>query len=176
MNMNLTTSQHFSLALRSCVVALLVCLLAGCGFQLRGQRALPFHSIYLGMSPYDDLAVAIKRELRANNDTQVTDTLQEAQVNMVVLVNSKEKAILSLNSQGTVREYQLRQHFAFRLVDKAGLEVMPYNEINVSRDISFNDSQILAKEQEESLLYRDMQNDLVQQLMRRLSTAKLNTP
>lgn len=155
-------------------VVLATAMLSACGFQLRGQRAMPFQSIYLQMSPYEDMAVSIKRQLRANGDTQVTDKPDDAQVQLVVVRDTKEKAILSLNSAGTVREYQLRQHFAFRLIDKAGMEVMPFNDIYVTRDISFNDSQILAKEQEETLLYRDMSNDIVQQLMRRLAAAKLN--
>ena len=41
------------------------------------------------------------------------------------------------------------------------------------RDITFNDSQVLAKEQEEALLYRDMLSDLVTQIMRRLQAAKV---
>ncbi len=45
-------------------------------------------------------------------------------------------------------------------------------DLQVQRDISFNDSQRLSKESEEVLLYRDMQTDLVQQLMRRIAAAK----
>ena len=44
----------------------------------------------------------------------------------------------------------------------------------LTRDISFND-QVLAKEAEEVLLYRDMQTDMVQQIVRRLSAAQLAT-
>ncbi|MFN0162016.1 MAG: LPS assembly lipoprotein LptE, partial [Burkholderiales bacterium] len=33
----------------------------------------------------------------------------------------------------------------------------------------FNDTQVLAKESEEALLYRDMQTDMVQQVLRRLA-------
>jgi LPS-assembly lipoprotein len=42
------------------------------------------------------------------------------------------------------------------------------------RDISFSDERVLAKEQEEALLYRDMQNDMVQQIMRRMAAAKVS--
>ena len=67
----------------------------------------------------------------------------------------------------------MRQRFSFRLVDKHGQEVIAPNEILLRRDLAFDDSQVLAKEQEEILLYRDMQGDLVQQLMRRLSAARM---
>jgi len=42
----------------------------------------------------------------------------------------------------------------------------------LSRDVTFNDTEILAKEAEEQLLFRDMQADMVQQIIRRLAAAK----
>ena len=148
-------------------------LAAGCGFQLRGQRPLPFDTLYLGMSEYSDLAAAIRRQIHAGSNTRVVSNKEEAQVRLEVLADAKEKAILALNTQGRVREYQLRLRYAFRLVDKNGQEVLAPNEILLRRDLAFDDSQVLAKEQEEILLYRDMQGDLVQQLMRRLAAAKM---
>jgi LPS-assembly lipoprotein len=95
-------------------------------------------------------------------------------VRLEVLADRKEKVILALNTQGKVREYQLRHRFIFRLVDvKSGQEALPNSEIFLYRDLAFDDTQLLAKEQEEILLYRDMQNDLVQQLLRRLAAAKM---
>lgn len=148
-------------------------LVAGCGFQLRGARPMPFDSIYLGMSPYSELSAAIRRQIRANGNTIVTDNPTDAQVRLEVQADIKEKVILALNTQGRVREYQLRQRFIFRLVSKTGQEIMPSSEISLKRDLAFDNTQLLAKQQEETLLYRDMQNDLVQQLMRRLSAAKM---
>ena len=148
-------------------------LLAGCGFQLRGARPLPFKSVYLGMYQYSELAAAIRREIRANGGTVIAEKPEDAEVRLEVLADLKDKIILALNTQGRVREYQLRQRFAFRLVTKDGREVIAPNEITLRRDLAFDDSQLLAKEQEEILLYRDMQNDLVQQLMRRLAAAKM---
>lgn len=148
-------------------------LASGCGFQLRGPRPLPFESIYLGMYQYSDLAAAIRRQIRAGSTTVITEKAEDAEVRLQVLADTKEKAILALNTQGRVREYQLRQRFTFRLVDKSGQEIMGPSEIFLRRDLAFDDSQLLAKEQEEILLYRDMQGDLVQQLMRRLAAAKM---
>ena len=64
------------------------------------------------------------------------------------------------------------QKVIFRVADLKGAEWLPQSEINVRRDFSFNDSQALAKEGEERLLLADMQADVVQQLVRRLSLAK----
>ena len=51
-------------------------------------------------------------------------------------------------------------------------DLIPETELLQQRDISFNESAVLAKESEENLLYRDMQTDIVQQLMRRLAAVK----
>ena len=44
--------------------------------------------------------------------------------------------------------------------------------LTLKRDIGFNESQVIAKEAEEELLYRDMQSDLVQQILRRMSALR----
>jgi LPS-assembly lipoprotein len=68
-----------------------------------------------------------------------------------------------------VREFQLRSVVRFRLRTPQGRELIPETELVQQRDISFNESAVLAKEAEEALLYRDMQSDVVQQIMRRLA-------
>nr|MBP6727589.1 hypothetical protein [Thauera sp.] len=70
-----------------------------------------------------------------------------------------------------VREYQLTQTLRFQLLDKTGKALIAPTSISAAREYTFDDSQVLGKEQEETLLYRDMQNDLLQQLMRRLAAA-----
>jgi len=104
----------------------------------------------------------------------ITDARQinEAQVILDVLLDQREKVVLSLNASGQVREFQLRLRFRFRLRTLAGKELIPASEIALQRDISFNESAVLAKEAEENLLYRDMQSDVVQQIMRRLAAVK----
>lgn len=161
---------------RAFVAALLLATVSACGYHLRGPQTLPFSTIYLNMNRYDDLTAAIKRQIETSGSTKVVNTLPEAEVQFFLIRNEKEKYILSLTGSGTVREYQLRQRFAFRVLDKAGHEVTPYSEIYVTRDVSFSEGLELAKEQEDALLYRDMQNDILQQLMRRLARSKPATP
>jgi LPS-assembly lipoprotein len=62
---------------------------------------------------------------------------------------------------------------SYRMIDRNAVEIIPMTEISLKRDLSYSDTETLSKEAEEALLYRDMQNDAVQQLMRRLSTARL---
>lgn len=160
-------------AWRGLAVVALSIALSACGFQLRGAQPLPFESIYLGLSDASEIGAALKRNIRAVGNTRIADRPQEAQAVMSVTTETTEKRILSLNSSGRVREYQLVYRFGFQVRDNKGREFLPQNEIVLTRDISFNDDRVLAKESEEALLYRDMRADLVQQIMRRLAAAKL---
>jgi len=164
------TVRSFLLRLAACFCILS---LTACGFQLRGPKPLAFKTINLSLSPYSELAVALKRQIRTSGTTEVVDRIEDAEVRLLVLQNDREKVILSLAPNGTVREYQLRQHFQFRLHDKAGHELMSIAKIELTRDMTFSDSLVLAKDQEETQLYQDMQADLVQQIMRRLAAVKI---
>ena len=80
--------------------------------------------------------------------------------------------MVGVNATGQVREFQLRIRVRYRVRTPQGKELTPETEIVQKRDISFNESAVLAKEAEEVLLYRDMQSDIVQQLLRRLAAVK----
>jgi LPS-assembly lipoprotein len=89
-----------------------------------------------------------------------------------LLGDRREKVVVGLNATGQVREFQLRTRLVFRLRTPQGKEIIPQTELLQQRDITYNESVALAKEEEENLLYRDMQKDIVQQLMRRLAAVK----
>lgn len=149
--------------------------LAACGFQLRGAISLPFSTLYISLPETSDIRAAIKRGVEANGETRVVDNPKEAQAILTVLGDVPEKKILSYSAAGRVREYQLVRTFTFRVHDIGGRDFLPLNTMKITRDISFNDSQVLAKESEEVLLQRDMQTDLIRQLLRRLAAAKAPT-
>lgn len=144
--------------------------LSGCGFALRKAPNFAFTTLFSAIN--SQLGVELRRSLQSTRKVEViTDPrrINEAQVILDVLGDQREKVVLSLNAAGQVREFQLRLRFRFRLRTPAGKELIPDTEILQQRDISFNESAVLAKEAEETLLYRDMQSDVVQQIMRRLA-------
>jgi LPS-assembly lipoprotein len=159
--------------MRALLPLVLALLLSACGFQLRGAQPLPFTSIYIGSPESSEVGAGLKRNIRALGSTQIVDTPQEAQAVFTTIGEAKEKQILSVSGTGRVREFQLRYRLAFRVHDLKGREFIPSSEIVLVRTISFSDEVVLAKEREEELLYRDMQNDMVQQLMRRLASTKV---
>ena len=150
-------------------------LLAGCGFHLRGQAQLPFETLHIpGASP---LVVELKRNLAAASKTRLVDSPAQAQAVLGFTEETRDKVILSFNAAGRVQEYQLRYRVGFRVSDpKSGQVYLPTKEILLTRDVTYSDAQVLAKETEETLLYRDMQSDMVQQILRRMVAAQSVQP
>ncbi|MEB0162197.1 LPS assembly lipoprotein LptE [Glaciimonas sp. CA11.2] len=154
------------------IIIALTAMLAACGFHLRGTANLPFKTIYLGSATGTPLGVELKRNIQASGTTEVVPNEKGAEAVMEVISQTQEKVILTLNSQGRAREYMLYSRFSFRLKDAQQKELMPQTLITLKRDISYNESQELSKVAEEALLYRDMQTDLVQQILRRMNALK----
>jgi LPS-assembly lipoprotein len=157
---------------RLTVSVALCAMLTACGFHLRGQATLPFESIYISGSP--SFANQLARAVRAGSKTRVTDNPKDAEVTLQVLNEVRERSILSLSSTGRVQELQIRYRVSFRVADKNSREYLAPSEILLKRDLLYSDTDVLGKEQEEALLYRDMQNDAVQQVVRRLQVARLD--
>jgi len=152
-----------------------VLVLGACGFRLRGAPDMAFQSIYVTVAENSSLGNELKRNLASLGTVQViADAAQKpkAQAILDVLSEAREKTVVGVNASGQVREFQLRLRVNFRLNTPKGVELIPSTELLLQRDISFNESAVLAKEAEEALLYRDMQTDIVQQLMRRLAAIK----
>lgn len=148
---------------------------SACGFQLRTAPELAFQSLYVGAAINSSLGNELKRNLASLGNLQViTDPKLQltAQAVLDILQDQREKTVVGVNSSGQVREFQLRVRLRFRLRTAQGRELIPETELLLQRDISFNESSVLAKEAEESLLYRDMQSDIVQQLIRRLAAVQ----
>lgn len=146
--------------------------LAGCGFQLRKAPNFVFQTIFINMGEGSGIGNELRRNIEASGAVQVVRGPDQAQVILDSVTDQREKVILGLNSSGQVREFQLRLRFAFRLRTPQGKMLIQDAEILQQRDISFNEAAVLSKEAEEALLYRDMQADVVQQIMRRLAAVK----
>jgi LPS-assembly lipoprotein len=155
--------------MRILAVVVLGLVTAACGFQLRGQAKLPFDTLFV--STNTPLTIELKRNIIGGTNTKLVNTSAEAQAILSIVTEERAKTILSFTTSGTVAEFQLRYRLGFRVSDAKGRDYLPLSEIRLTRDISFNDAQVLSKESEEALLYRDMQSDMVQQILRRLSSA-----
>ncbi|MPN42631.1 LPS-assembly lipoprotein LptE [bioreactor metagenome] len=163
---------------RGLLALIIAATLAGCGFHLRGVGSgnLPYKTMHIALPDTAEVNIWLQRYIKASGSTTIVDEAKEADAIFQQLSDTRQKTILSVNAQGRVREYRLQLDYRFRVVNQKGQVLVPANEINLSRDITFDDSNVLAKDLEEGLLWRDMNNDLVNQIMRRLSIVKPRDP
>lgn len=151
--------------------------LAACGFRLRGAPDFSFKSIFVKAPASNQLARELVRTLKGagGNVRVITDVaeLPQAEVICNILSENRDRIVVGLNASGQVRELQLRLRIQFSVTGPNGEEYVPATEMLQQRDVSYNESIALSKEGEEAMLFKNMQTDLVQQLMRRLAKVKL---
>ena len=152
------------------LLVFLLAVLTSCGFRLKGTAELPFDTLYLPAS--GGIGLDLKRNIEAGTNTKVIDRPDGAQAVLEFLQEARQKEILSLSANARVREFRLIYVVSFRVHDGKGREYLPTATLQLARDFTFNDAEILAKETEEQLLYREMQADMVRQIMHRLSSAR----
>ena len=159
---------------RALVVLAMAATLTACGFKLRGSEGynLPFHSIYVNIPESSSFGAELRRNLRGLDNLKVQTEPKGAEAQVNIVSETSGKTILSLNSQGLVREYLLTYVLVFRVTNEAGVEIMAPATISLHRNLAFSEDAVLAKQGEETLLVRDMQTDAVQQILRRLAAIK----
>lgn len=158
---------------RAFMVAAIAVSLAGCGFQLRGSASLPYQSLYVDIPDSNPLGADLKRTLRAGTNTRIVAQREDAEALLTSVAESRGKTILSLSSSGRVREFRLKYTVGFRVTDPKGRDLIAPLTLSIERDFAFNDNLVLSKENEEAIIYRDMQIDMVNQVLRRLEAAPL---
>jgi LPS-assembly lipoprotein len=145
-------------------------LAAGCGFQLRRLDEVPFASLHVD-APHDGaVAQRIRSALTASKQTRLTASAAEAEAVLVLGQETRSKTILSLSGAGRVTEYRLGLRLTYGINDTDGRPLAAAETIELTRDITYDDAQVLAKSAEEQLLYRDMDDSAARRIMRRLQS------
>ena len=165
--------------------------LGGCGFRLRQAPSFAFKTLMATLPATSPLRRELRTALVSSGITVVDASLPppppqsggavpaqpappQPQVDAVldILTDQREKSVVGSTAAGQVREFQLRLRFSFKLSTPKGKELIPESEILHQRDISYSESIALSKQEEEAELYRDMQTDVVQQVLRRLAAVR----
>ena len=157
---------------RRWLAALPLLALAGCGFELRRAADLQFQSIALvGFPPRSPLAEELRTALERT--VQVKASPDQAQVILQALSEERLRRVVAFTASGQVRDIQLRLRLKYRAQTPAQRQLIPDSEIELIRELSFIESKALGKEQEAQDLFREMQSDIVLQVMLRLSAIRL---
>ncbi len=143
---------------------------SGCGFHLREGAELPSSvrtlSVQAG-NPYSELVGDLRRALQSSG-VRIVDKPQEADAVVHILGENTGRRVVSVGSGGKVREYELLYTVAFNVTDRQGRETMAPQSIALSREYIFDETAVLGTAEEEALLYRDMQQQAVRQILQRM--------
>ena len=145
---------------------------SGCGFHLRGRVTLPFETMYVNMPMNNRMAANIRRMLKAGTNVILVDEANKAQAVLDFLGSQRGREVLALNSKGEAREYELTLQMTFRVSSPDGDEYMAPTTFSGSRQMTYNEEDYLSRDTEENLLYNEIQQDLITQLLNCLSALK----
>jgi LPS-assembly lipoprotein len=145
--------------------------LAGCGFQLRGAQRIPYRSVYIQATDRESAIVRQLEQALKDNQVVLGTSAREAEAVLVLSQERKNRSILALSGGGRVREYRLNYAINYSLNDRDGKTIFPDSLIQLTRDFTYDDNLYLAKTAEEAFLYRDLEEDAIQQILRRLRSS-----
>lgn len=146
--------------------------LTGCGFHLRGRVTLPIETMFVNLPVNNQMAAEIRRMLKGGTNITLVDTAEEADAILELVSSGRNREVVSLNMRGEAREYELTLQLTFRLINQDGAEFLPPTTFTGSRDMTYNEEDYLSRDAEEAMLYREIQQDLITQLLNRLATIK----
>ena len=144
-------------------------LLAACGFQLRGETATGLKTLFV---PGGGVAQEIRRTL-AGSPTKVLLTPEGAEATLQIMSENREKAVAAITGSGRVYEYSLTLVVRYRMTVPGREEpVIAPTETTARRLITYSEAAPIAKEAEEELLFRDMQLELADRILRQVAVAR----
>jgi len=161
-------------SLTQVLLSFMLVTLVGCGFHLRGAADIPdsLKTIYVqGV----DLNSGLGRELKlalTRNDVNVVTSYQDDAAVLTILENSIERRVLSVGSDAKVSEYELFGTAKFTIVDSQGQALAEQQEVHAIRDLQFDQDQVLGKVEEAQALREQINQQMVQSILTRLSVLK----
>ena len=150
----------------------LTLLLSACGFHLRGAYELPaaMQTTFIEVGdPNSELVRSLKRTLKGN-DVELVNSRQQAQAVLRLFNEQHSKRVLSVDSRGRAREYELSYQISFELLDADAASIIKEQTLSLQRDFLFDTEDVLGKGREEAVLINDMQQDMVRLIMMRLQS------
>jgi LPS-assembly lipoprotein len=146
-------------------------LLAGCGFRLQGTSALPEGLDRVHVAVRDELSafsVELFRGLERAGAQRVASP-GEADAVVRVTVDRTGRRVLSVSARNTPQEFEIFYVVEYS-IDAGGTQVVPPQRLELTRNISFDESQLLAKDREQEILSDAMARDLAGLVLRRLES------
>ena len=152
-------------------LAAVTLIVTACGFRLQGREPLPpvlSNTHVIAADLQTDFVQGLRRALITSGG-KLTERTEQATGTVRIHKDEVTRKILSVSANNTPREYEVTYTVEFSVDGTTG-ELMPSQKVFVTRDYSFDETKLLAKENEEAILREGMARDLVAIVMRRLSS------
>jgi LPS-assembly lipoprotein len=153
---------------------------AGCGFQLAGSGNLPvgMSATYLdSAAPRSEFTSSLTQALR-NRGLDLVDSRAEAGATLIVSEDTTGQRVLSVSARNIPREYEVFYSITFAL-EVDGQELIEPEFLVARRNYTYDETEVLGRELEESQLRRALADDLARQVVRRIeavAAAPARTP
>jgi LPS-assembly lipoprotein len=167
------TSRLLAAARLAAAALAVMATLGGCGFRLAGSEKLPpiLARPYLSVKdPYTDFAREFERQLKSEGALLQVGR-QDATATIEVTKDFVEQRTLAVSARNIPTDYELRYTVVFD-VKGPDSQLLAPQEITLSKDYSFEENVLLAKEHEADILRGQMARDLVTMAMHRLARLK----
>ena len=160
--------------MRVLLLGLLVALLAGCGFHLRGTDLTSnLVASKVQVVGGGGTAQQLRRALQNAPGVALIDTPETGALQIDIQQEGSQQQVLTLNSLGRVGEYRLYYTVQFRARQNNDT-VLESSVLSLYRDYTYDDSNVLGKDNEANTLIANMQQDAALQVLRRVNTAMRN--
>lgn len=158
-----------------CAALAVLVLLAGCGFHVRGNYRLPdtIGAVFIDVPGYDyDLRHRLQREL-GSRGVRLVDDATAADSTLRISNPEFKSRVLSVGIDARVRERELRYTLSFEMRRRDGSLLVKPETVELFRDVTYDETNVLGSQSEAANGRLELQDQAVQQIMRRL-TARLS--
>ena len=113
-------------------------------------------------------AVELRRAIERSGG-QLTSTAAEADTVVRIQRDRSGRRVLSVSTRNTPQEFEIFYLIEYS-VDRGGKEVLELQPLEMIRNLSFDETQLLAKDREEAIIHEAMARDLAVLVTRRLES------
>ena len=149
-------------------VALMFTALAGCGFQLRGwDLESSVASIHLDVQPRIRFAQPLRQALRQAG-VRIEPRAADAELVLALIDERRERRTVAVTGSARAAEYEITLGIRYA-IRAGGRELREPQWLDASRVFAVDRDNIAGTAGEQALIEAELENDLVQQLMRALN-------
>jgi LPS-assembly lipoprotein len=156
---------------RAAALGLCLAWLAGCGFHLQGAMELPAANRHIYLYTADEItpfAIELRRAIERAGGS-MAPTASAAGTVVRITRDRSGRRVLSVSARNTPQEYEVYYAVEYT-VDRAGQEILETQPLELTRNMSFDETQVLAKDREEAILLEAMARDLATLVLRRIGS------